>query len=313
MLPYEHGLQWNTTRARGWCFTINNFSEEEKNQISELICSNAVKYGIAETEHTGDGEGTPHIQGYIYFENAQTFRRIKNLIGERAHIEPAKGNPKQNYDYCSKEGTVFVSKPLNTNSSKFPFLEMHKDMLSMSLGDFEEKYPKEMYLRRDKVIATRFAHATRNTGRFEGDLKERNIWIWGETGLGKSRWAESNGTYNEIYYKNFNKWWDGYDIISTKIVIMEDYPSLPTGDFLAQEMKFWTDRRPFNAECKGSHLKVDPRRFFFIITSNYPIERCFQNPEDIASLKRRFKEIEIKEGDLYNQCIIKLDRNILFQ
>ena len=79
MLPYEQVLQRNTVRARGWCFTINNFSEEEKNQISELICSNAVKYGIAETEHTGDGEGTPHIQGYIYFENAQTFRRIKNL------------------------------------------------------------------------------------------------------------------------------------------------------------------------------------------------------------------------------------------
>ena len=33
---------------------------------------------------------------------------------------------------------------------------------------------------------------------------------------------------------------------------MEDYPSLPTGNCLV-----WTDRRPFNAECKESHLKVD--------------------------------------------------------
>ena len=110
MLPYEHVLQRNTDRARGWCFTINNFSEEEKNQISELIGSNLVKCGIAETEHTGEGEGTPHIQGYIYFDNQQTFHRIRILLGGRAHIEPAKGSPQQNFDYCSKEDTVFAIK-----------------------------------------------------------------------------------------------------------------------------------------------------------------------------------------------------------
>ena len=89
----------NTIRSRGWVFTINNFTEEEKQHIIELINDPRVQYGIAETEHEGEGEGTPHIQGYIYWKNGRYFNTVKGSIGERAHIEAAKGNPEQNYDY----------------------------------------------------------------------------------------------------------------------------------------------------------------------------------------------------------------------
>lgn len=297
-------------RIRGWCFTINNFSEEEKKQISELIRSNVVKYGIAEIEHAGDGEGTPHIQGYIYFENAQTFRRIKNLIGERAHIEPAKGNPKQNYDYCSKEGTVFSQKG-NPEKGKTCFLEMWNDMNSVSIDEFRTLYPKEWYIHREKVMQVMIDVAMKRVKEYDGLLKEKNIWIYGEPGLGKSRWAASNGTYEEIFKKNFNKWWDGYNLMTTKIVILEDYPCTPQGQVLSQHMKIWGDRYPFEAECKGSHLMVEPGRFFFIVTSNYPIDQCFETEEDKQAIHRRFREIKIKEGDMYNQCMIKMDRSLI--
>ena len=50
-------------RAFGWCFTINNYTLGDQENIQHLIEKNpAVKCGIAETEHT-DGEGTPHVQG----------------------------------------------------------------------------------------------------------------------------------------------------------------------------------------------------------------------------------------------------------
>ena len=107
-----------------------------------------MKYGIAEAEHTGDNEGTPHIQGYIYFENAQTFNRMKILLGERAHIEKANGSPKQNYDYCSKEGTVFASKPLSemTYETKPKFSAYYGDIQNgMGVGEFQEKYPKTCF------------------------------------------------------------------------------------------------------------------------------------------------------------------------
>lgn len=304
MSTYEHLLE--ERRSRAWCFTINNFTEEDVHIITHQI--QLAKGGIAEKEHCLDGEGTPHIQGYIYFENARTFEQVKRIIGERAHIEPSKGNPKQNFDYCSKEGHVFVQKDLPTGLSKGNFLEMFEDMTKLSPEEFKEKYPKEWYLRRPQIERIMIDSAMKNVQEYNGILEEKNIWLWGEAGLGKSRWAASNGTYEEIFKKNFNKWWDGYNLLSTKIVIIEDYPCLPQGNALVQHMKVWGDRYPFEAEAKGSHMMVEPRRFFLIVTSNYPIDQCFENEEDKKAIHRRFRERQIQPGDFYAQCLVKLDR-----
>lgn len=293
-------------RSRGWCFTINNFSEEEKRKVSEMITH--AKYGLAEIEHSGEGEGTPHIQGYVYFDNAQTFERLRILLGGRAHIEKALGNPQQNYDYCSKENTVFIKRELPIKFEKTPFLQQYHDMQTMAPQEFANAYPKLWFMHRDKVERIMIDSAMKNVIDYNGPLEEKNIWIWGKPGVGKSRWAASNGSYEEIFKKNFNKWWDGYNLLETKIVILEDYPCTPNGNALVQHMKIWGDRYPFEAECKGSHLMVEPRRFFLIITSNYPIDRCFDQEDDKEAIHRRFKEIECRNGDMFSQCLVKLER-----
>ena len=314
MSTYEHILEQNTpyVTARGFCFTINNFTEEDKNRVTGLINSPQVKYGIAETEHTGEGEGTPHIQGFVYFQNKSTRKHVFDILQGRAHVEAAKGNPRQNYNYCSKEGTVFVERKMKqTEGQGGGFLEMYNDMKTLSPEEFERKYPQFWVMHRDKVMRVMIDSAMTKVKDFGGDLTSKNIWIWGKPGLGKSRWAALQGDYSEIFKKNFNKWWDGYSLLTTKVVIIEDYPCVPAGNTLVQHLKIWGDRYPFEAECKGSHLMVEPGRFFLIITSNYPIERCFENQEDIEAVKRRFNEVEIKRGDFYNQGVVKLDRSII--
>lgn len=302
----------NDQRSRGWCLTINNFTEEEKQKVKDVIEINC-ECGIAEIEHLN--EGTPHIQCYMYFKNAKKFSQMKKIF-VRAHIEKAEGNWQENFKYCSKENTVFSIKGHSVeDAEKYKGMDgfeiMYEDMKILLPDEFEKKYPKEWYLRRGQVERIMIDNAMKNVQNYMGELDKKNWWIWGKPGVGKSRWAQSNGEYHEIYKKNFNKWWDGYSLLKTKIVIIEDYPCLPNGNVLATHLKVWADRYPFEAEGKGSHLMVEPRRFFLIITSNYPIDRCFTEQEDISAIKRRFNEYEMVDGDLLQMQDFTLDREII--
>ena len=69
------------SRARAWCFTINNYTIEEINACDEIEC-NYIIYG----DEIGD-TGTPHLQGYIEFENAKTLTSVRKSLGGRAHVE----------------------------------------------------------------------------------------------------------------------------------------------------------------------------------------------------------------------------------
>jgi len=86
--------------AKNWCFTFNNYSE---NDISSIISKNEISEYIIGKE-IGEN-GTPHLQGYLTFKKKL---RPKGLFNEKIHWEKAKGNRQQNLDYCMKDGD-FVS------------------------------------------------------------------------------------------------------------------------------------------------------------------------------------------------------------
>jgi len=86
-------------RARSWSWTLNNYSEDEYDNITQLHTTNLKKWIIG--KEVGK-EGTPHLQGYFQFAEAVSFKTVKRIL-PRAHIEKSKGTPGQNYIYCSKE------------------------------------------------------------------------------------------------------------------------------------------------------------------------------------------------------------------
>jgi len=88
--------------AKRWCFTLNNYSEEEFCSIVPIIrkmCS----IGIIGKE-VGES-GTPHLQGYIEFKKKT--RPLTHFKYSRIHWEKCKGNREENIEYCSKEGDVW--------------------------------------------------------------------------------------------------------------------------------------------------------------------------------------------------------------
>lgn len=86
-------------RSRGWCFTLNNYREEEKERLEQHGHTCTVKFIVG--EETAPTTGTKHLQGYFYHKNPQTLDHMRK-VNKRAHWEKARGSPEQNYEYCSK-------------------------------------------------------------------------------------------------------------------------------------------------------------------------------------------------------------------
>ena len=88
--------------AKRWCFTLNNYTEQEISSIVPLLKEQS-SLGIIAKE-VGD-KGTPHLQGYIEFK-----KKIRPLsLGiTRIHWEKCKGTRAQNKEYCEKDGNILA-------------------------------------------------------------------------------------------------------------------------------------------------------------------------------------------------------------
>lgn len=90
------------SRTRSWCFTLNNYTDEDLLRcklVGEMSGTTYIVFG----KEVGES-GTPHLQGYVWFKSPRKLPAVKALIGERAHFEPRKGTHAQAADYCKKDG-----------------------------------------------------------------------------------------------------------------------------------------------------------------------------------------------------------------
>lgn len=84
------------SRSRNYCFTLNNYSEEDVKMIPTLGADYIFQ------EETGES-GTPHLQGILMFKNAVSFSKLKKML-PTAHLEVSK-NKIASMRYCSKNDT----------------------------------------------------------------------------------------------------------------------------------------------------------------------------------------------------------------
>lgn len=87
--------------SRKWCFTLNNWTIDEKKYLITTFKEKKWKYVIG--DEIGE-KNTPHLQGYIEHKSPITFKYLKKL-NKRWHLERAKGSTRDNYKYCSKDGS----------------------------------------------------------------------------------------------------------------------------------------------------------------------------------------------------------------
>lgn len=261
------------SRSRKWCFTINNPTEWDDGDIQRL--REGAKYVIVGKEK---GEaGTPHYQGFCYFQEKKSFSQVKAYI-TRAHLEPARGTNQQAADYCRKDGDFqewgdMPSGPQGQNNKWKTVLQLAR---AGNIQEIEDQFPA-IFIRYHSKLMGLFRPETPII------LDElQNEWWYGATGTGKSK--ELWRLYPNHYQKSLNKWWDGYT--NEETVAIEEWS--PKNDVTSSFLKIWADRYPFSAEIKGGTLqKIRPKRI--IVLSNFTVDDCFFLSNNLEPIKRRFK------------------------
>lgn len=266
--------------AKRWCYTINNPTAEPSPPEEEFSYH---IYG----EEVGES-GTPHYQGFIIFHKPKRLNQIRNLISLTGHYEVAKGKNSQAAGYCKKDGKFkeFGELPPDQGfkggqATKARYEEAFKKAKLGELDTIDSDLLIKHY-RTFKQIKTDYV------GEIEPLDYLPGIWIYGASGIGKSRYARK--TYPGAYVKNCNKWWDHYQ--DEENVIVDDFDD--SHKLLGHFLKRWGDHYAFIAETKGGSILIRPK--WIVITSQYTIQDIFHDDyPTLEALSRRFKLIDFNK------------------
>lgn len=265
-----------SSRSRSWCFTVNNYNDEELNILHKEKYKKQIAYAVI-GEEIGENN-TPHLQGYVRFKNQKIFDQLKKIY-PRAHIELAKGSDNDNFNYCTKDNKYTEIGEKNTQGKRTD-IDLIRQMVK------EHKPMNEIAFAATSYQSLKHAETLMKYQDKPPSVKRNILWYYGEPGSGKTRLAIEQA--GEDYYITMNnlKWWDGYT--GQKYIIVDDFRK----DFCTfHELLRILDRYPYRVNTKGSSMWLQPTTTHIIITSAYHPQVVYETREDIKQLLRRIDTI----------------------
>lgn len=281
---------------RAWCFTVNNYTDANQASLRATEC----RYIIFGRE-VGES-GTPHLQGYVEFANALTLAGAKRRLGiDAAHLEPRRGTPIEAATYCRKDGDFEERGELPNESGRRRNYEQFTSAvtdLTQPMESVASEFPGEFmrYHRGATELRARLSAIPRS-------FKTTVIWLWGPTGVGKSRMAQE--LYPGAYWKPPGKWWDGY--VGQPTVVLDD---LRGRDFEFNYLLRLLDRYPLRVEYKGGSAEFAPKTIF-ITSCTAPNASYSNDSEDLAQLQRRVEKIVALGSELEYEAVLTQLREFL--
>lgn len=268
-------------KSRAYCFVLHGYSAEEEEAVKAWDCVYLIfGHEIAPTT------GSPHLQGYVYWENPRSLSGLKTL-NRRINWRPCKGSPEQNVVYCSKDGDDVFEKGIRPLSNiekgqtekdrwENAFVAVKENRIEDVDADIKGRFLKsiEYAVQRERVSKRKLVTLD--------DLQHE--WHVGPPGTGKSRTARAENP--DAYIKDPTmSWWDGY--LDEDVVIIDDFDKFQVKQ--GGDMKRWLDRYPFQAPIKGGYNLIRPRKI--IVTSNYSPQDIWDDQLTVEAINRRVKII----------------------
>lgn len=271
--PTQFQIARKKMSSRNFCFTLNNYTPEHVLALNNLKCTYLV-YGY----ETAPTTGTPHLQGYVEFNNSVRFETMKNKIAKEIHLESRKGTAAQAADYCKKGGNFYEDGHLSQQGRRGDIER------AVELARSDEPRPQltgyqELGYQAYRHLLNGFSVAER-----QRNWKPTVYWFYGPTGSGKSRLAEEMFP-NAWWSAEDLKWWDGYDAHEDVILdeLRFDHVRLST-------LLRLLDRHPFRVAIKGGFRQLLAKNI--VITSCFHPSRIYPNcREDIEQLLRRIDHV----------------------
>ncbi len=129
-LATETSTSPHQPQGKCWCFTMNNYKEEDVIRLSS-IASTSVRYLIFGKE-VGES-GTPHLQGFVYFLSKKRLQQVIAFLGQ-CHCSIAR-SISHSIEYCKKDGDFIEIGDPHTDQGKRTDLEGFKLAVKDGLRD----------------------------------------------------------------------------------------------------------------------------------------------------------------------------------
>lgn len=251
---------------------------------------------VAREQHK-DGHWHIHAVAYAADGTVISNARQLDINGKHCNMQAAR-NPNRVTKYCTKDGDWIsdgdINKPNEASETqpKLTNAEIGKRLLAgETLRSLVDEHP-ELIVRYDKIQRAMLSYE------LDGNPPERDvkaIWIWGPSGIGKSRsiWTKYG---HKAYWAGLTggKWFDGYN--GQAVVVFDDYDA---SRFQYHELLRLLDRYPLRVEVKGGYTTA--KWTVVCITSVNPPQQVYPNKYD-QQLARRITAIELdgSEADAFN-------------
>lgn len=104
----EHDCANEYGVTRNWCFTWNNYTEDDCKSIESWVTPEGLGFRCVMYGREVGASGTPHLQGFFVAHTVKSFSSLKKVLPAALHIEKMKGRIEHNVKYCTKDGTGIV-------------------------------------------------------------------------------------------------------------------------------------------------------------------------------------------------------------